>query len=98
MKETEDSPEWEVTVESIDLKIYVLVDIREEFEVEIDPLTTHSYLHLPLSQLDPASLDRETHYLFFCRRGRRSYALVDFLRKEGFDKVFSLSGGIDELR
>lgn len=90
--------EWEVEATSIHLQDFILVDLREEVEVKNDPLTNHSVHHLPLSRFDTASIDPQKPYLFFCQKGRRSYDLVNFLRKKEFTNVFSLIGGIDQLK
>ncbi len=93
------SPESDCEVEpsSINLDSFILVDIREECEVQSDPLEGRPYLHLPLSCFGSTSLERDKFYLIFCRSGRRSRDLVLSLRKEGFDKVYSLVGGITSL-
>lgn len=89
---------WEVEVKEIHMHDYILVDIREQHELERDRLTSRAFQHLPLSAFDKKSLKEDKPYLFFCQRGKRSYDLVNYLRQEGFDNVFSLIGGINKLK
>lgn len=72
--------------------IFVL-DVREPHEYQICNLNAHL---IPLGQL-PArvgELDPDKHIVVHCRSGKRSADAVDFLRKQGFEKVQNLAGGI----
>lgn len=88
---------WEVHVREINLKEYILVDIREQKELQQQSLTNWEFQHIPLSTFDENRICEQKPYLFFCQKGRRSYNLVHSLRKKGFENVFSLMGGIDQL-
>ncbi len=73
----------------------LLIDVREpqEFElarVEAAELLPLSRFHEWAGALDPA---RET--VFMCHHGVRSAQVCAFLARQGFEKVYNLSGGID---
>jgi len=89
---------WEVEAKEINPHDYILVDIRESSELQKQRLTNWEFQHLPLSVFDAKCINGEKPYLFFCQKGRRSYDLVHYLRQEGFDNVFSLVGGINQLK
>ncbi len=72
--------------------IFVL-DVREPHEYQICNINAHL---IPLGQL-PArvgELDPDKHIVVHCRSGKRSADAVDFLRRQGFEKVQNLAGGI----
>jgi molybdopterin/thiamine biosynthesis adenylyltransferase/rhodanese-related sulfurtransferase len=77
---------------------YQLIDIREKEETIADPLRVLKSLHMPLSSFDVLTLNPAIPYLFFCHRGRRSLNLVTRLRAEGWNNVYSLTGGIISLK
>ena len=73
----------------------LLLDVREPWELEIAALpgaTAIPMADIPsrLQDLDP---DRPTVVL--CHHGARSLNVTLWLRKQGFDHVQSLAGGID---
>ena len=73
----------------------VLLDVREYWEREtacIEPSR-----HIPMAEI-PSSLwelDPEKHIIVYCHHGVRSLAVTDWLRKQGYERVQSMSGGID---
>lgn len=40
-------------------------------------------------------LDREREIVVFCHHGSRSAMVVEFLRRQGFEKAINMAGGID---
>ena len=53
--------------------------------------------HIPMADV-PArvqELDPEQHIVVYCHHGVRSLSVTDWLRKQGYEKVQSLSGGIN---
>jgi rhodanese-related sulfurtransferase len=76
----------------------VLVDIREWEEVETVAFDAKEILHLPYShlseRLDEIPAQREV--IIGCRSGKRSLEAVLFLRERGYERVYSLRGGINE--
>ncbi|RMG26351.1 MAG: rhodanese-like domain-containing protein [Methanobacteriota archaeon] len=74
----------------------IILDIREPFETSFTSVEgTHN---IPLSQLNHrieeimALKDKEVAIL--CRSGSRSAQLTHYLRMQGFNKVFNITGGI----
>jgi len=72
-----------------------LLDVREPWERQtawIEPSR-----HIPMGDI-PSSLcelDPEKHIIVYCHHGVRSLNVTDWLRKQGYEKVQSMSGGID---
>lgn len=73
----------------------VILDVREDWE--------HAHVripdarHIPLAQLPQAisSLDRSKDIIVYCHHGVRSLQACQFLKKNGFEKIQNLKGGID---
>lgn len=93
---------WEISVQDVkkllDAKAdFVLIDVREPKE--------HAIVHIegaeliPLGQLASALPQLQRHgdkpIVAHCHRGGRSLSAAEFLRKNGFDNVRSMAGGID---
>ena len=70
-----------------------VLDVREPHEYQICNLQGHL---IPLGQLPQRvnELDPEREIVVHCRSGKRSADAVDFLQKQGFEKVKNLAGGI----
>jgi len=74
----------------------IMLDIREEKEHAEGKIINSQ--HIPLSQLDN-SLKRLEKYkqrpiITYCRSGNRSNSAAVKLRKQGFEKVYNLRGGV----
>jgi rhodanese-related sulfurtransferase len=74
----------------------VLIDVREAAEFAQGRIANS--LHIPLAQLEKrlAELEKykERAIILNCASGSRSGSACSLMRKHGFNKVFSLSGGI----
>jgi molybdopterin/thiamine biosynthesis adenylyltransferase/rhodanese-related sulfurtransferase len=72
--------------------LYIL-DVREPHEYQICNINGHL---IPLGELSRRvnELDSSREIVAHCKSGKRSADAVDFLRKAGFRKVWSLKGGI----
>ncbi len=72
-----------------------LLDVRENWEVALAPVPTET-VHIPMGELSDriAELNTEKEIVVICRSGGRSAQVADFLQRQGFAKVFNLSGGI----
>jgi rhodanese-related sulfurtransferase len=73
----------------------VLVDVRENWEVQICALT--GVLHIPMGTI-PArqqELEPEAQTVVICHHGRRSLQVAAFLEQQGFSGIHNLSGGVD---
>ncbi len=74
---------------------FVLLDVREPFEVEMAQIAGASLI--PLGEL-PArwrELDQEKDIFVLCHSGVRSERAAEFLRTNGFARVANVAGGID---
>ena len=72
----------------------VLLDVREEWEVELCSLP--GITHLPMQQIPArlAELDTETKVVVICHHGVRSMQVALFLERQGFSSLLNLSGGM----
>ena len=74
----------------------VVLDCREPWEFETARIENSQ--HIPMNDI-PArfnqELDPEKHIVVICHHGVRSMNVTAWLRKQGFEKVQSLRGGID---
>ena len=77
---------------------FLLLDVREESEYEVASI--QGSLLIPMSQLGlrVAELEdhRDRHIVVHCHHGVRSLQVADALRANGFSKVQSMGGGIDQ--
>jgi rhodanese-related sulfurtransferase len=73
-----------------------LLDVREPWERQATSIAGSQ--HIPMADI-PArmqELDPDQHIVVYCHHGVRSLTVTDWLRKEGYEKVQSLSGGINQ--
>jgi rhodanese-related sulfurtransferase len=73
-----------------------VVDVRDEFEIDGDPVG----LHMPMHQVRErfSALPVGAPVLFVCDKGMRSTVVARMLRKEsGFMLAYSLRGGLNRL-
>ena len=74
----------------------VLLDVREPWEVATAQMSGSKLI--PMGEI-PArvfqELDPEAHIVAVCHGGVRSLKVALWMRDQGFEKVQSLSGGID---
>ncbi|HVJ06109.1 MAG TPA: rhodanese-like domain-containing protein [Candidatus Saccharimonadales bacterium] len=74
----------------------LVLDVREFWERQTASITPSE--HIPMAEI-PArvqELDPEQHVVVYCHHGVRSLSVTDWLRKQGFEKVRSMAGGIDK--
>lgn len=74
---------------------FVLLDVREPFELEAASLD--GAVHIPMRQI-PArvgELDRDAEIAVLCHHGGRSAQVARFLGAQGFARVHNVHGGID---
>jgi adenylyltransferase/sulfurtransferase len=74
---------------------FVLLDVREPFELEIASLP--GALNIPLGELPGrlGELDPQAETLILCRSGGRSANALEFLRDSGFANLWNVEGGIN---
>lgn len=78
-------------------KTYQLLDVRQDFEHEVDQL---GGVLIPLNKLidDIAQVPRQEPLIVYCRIGSRSAKAVEYLLSQGFKQVYNLEGGIEAVR
>jgi len=72
-----------------------LLDVREDWELEKAPVPT-DIVHIPMGEISDrlSELDPKKETVVICRSGGRSAQVAQYLERQGFGKVFNLSGGI----
>jgi adenylyltransferase/sulfurtransferase len=75
----------------------LLIDVREQGEHEVSNLDDLGAVAIPATELEVrlGEIDRERDSVWFCRTGRRSAEVVEFLHSRGFEKALNLAGGIN---
>lgn len=75
-----------------------LVDVREPFEFEIAKLPNSQLIPLGKLATDFSEIPREEKTVLICKSGQRSARAVEFLRRQGFENLMNLEGGLDAWR
>ncbi len=77
----------------------LLVDVREQDEVQLTSFQIGGIENIPFSSFDEnySHLPKERNLVLACHLGIRSFRVAQFLTIQGWDEanIFSLSGGID---
>jgi len=102
-------PFQEIGVQALAAKLrsseaFILMDVREVWEVETVRIQDTRLLCLPMSGLAktglralPESLqDKTAEVLVLCHHGTRSAQVAGWLTANGWARAFSVSGGIDD--
>jgi rhodanese-related sulfurtransferase len=93
---------WDIRVEEfVELREsgadFVLLDVREESELEI---TTLGGVNIPLADLPDRldELDKDAHVIVHCRAGRRGGMATAQLREAGFTNAWNLNGALMAMK
>lgn len=72
---------------------FKLLDVREPYERELCHIGGE---HIPLGELHPAQLnwDKQQPLVVYCKMGGRSLKAAQLFQDAGYEKVYSLKGGI----
>jgi rhodanese-related sulfurtransferase len=72
-----------------------LLDVREDWEIALAPVPTDT-VQIPMGEISDrmGELDPKKETVVICRSGGRSAQVAHYLERQGFGKVFNLSGGI----
>ncbi|HSM07518.1 MAG TPA: molybdopterin-synthase adenylyltransferase MoeB [Gemmatimonadota bacterium] len=75
----------------------LLVDVREPGEHEVSNLDGLGALAIPVDELEErlGEIEPGRDSVWFCRTGRRSAEVVEFLHSRGFERALNLAGGIN---
>lgn len=72
---------------------FQLIDVREPNEVAQANI---GGLHIPMGNMadNVDKVESGKQVVVYCRSGRRSGTVVEFLERKGFDNAYNLAGGI----
>jgi rhodanese-related sulfurtransferase len=76
-------------------KDMIMIDVREPMEVQICHI--ENARHIPMGEI-PAKINelpKDKDLVVFCHMGIRSRQVMNYLRRNGFSRVYNLKGGID---
>lgn len=73
----------------------LLLDVREDWELEICQLAGSKHLPMHLVPLRKDELGAEQDIVVICHHGGRSMQVAMFLEHQGFSRVYNLMGGIE---
>ena len=76
---------------------FTLLDVREPWELEKASLKGSK--NIPMGDVPMRAnqeFDPDDHIVVVCHHGVRSLSVTNWLRQQGFEKVQSMRGGIDE--
>lgn len=85
-------------------EVFILLDVREEWEIARARIVDKRLVNIPLSQLSAKGtsiLPRpaeglEVSVYVICHHGARSSEVTRWLTAQGWKNVFSVRGGVDE--
>ena len=77
---------------------YLLLDIREVFEVEQLSLDVPRILYIPMSSLEERihELPKDEKVIVVCTTGERSRRVVSFLQYHGYTNYINMKEGIEK--
>jgi adenylyltransferase/sulfurtransferase len=89
----------EITVEELKARLdggddVVLLDVREPHETFICNLPNSTLIPMAEIPRRMGEIDRQRDVVVYCRSGARSGRVVAFLRRQGFERVMNLRGGM----
>jgi rhodanese-related sulfurtransferase len=98
----------EITVQEVAAKLrqgdsFLLLDVRELYELQSASLPEGTFTLVPLSKLaaqqtaalSHAAQSKDAEIVVFCHHGVRSAQVTAWLRQQGWNNVLSMAGGID---
>ncbi|QEZ47521.1 rhodanese-like domain-containing protein [Cupriavidus oxalaticus] len=73
----------------------VLLDVREGWEVQTAAMP--GITHIPMRDIPAraAELDEDADIVCICHHGMRSMQVAAFLERQGYARVYNLTGGVD---
>lgn len=76
----------------------VVLDVREPWEYNGDTGHVKDSLHIPMGEV-PDRVEElrkliNKNIAVICNSGNRSYSVCEYLKENGFDKVYNIRGGI----
>jgi rhodanese-related sulfurtransferase len=72
-----------------------VIDVREEWELALAKLAFAQHIAMQTIPEQLNAIDDTDAIVVVCHHGVRSYHVALFLEKQGFEKLYNLTGGID---
>ena len=72
-----------------------LLDVREAWEFQTASIETSTLMPMGEVSRRAAELDPQAEIVVICHHGGRSMQVAGFLERQGFSKVYNLTGGVD---
>ncbi len=72
-----------------------IIDVREPIEYELARIEGAHLLPLSRFQEWAGALEPEQEIVFICHHGIRSAQVCTFFSRQGFTKLYNLTGGVD---
>ena len=74
---------------------FILLDVRTENEVLVSTISDKSY-HIPMNDIPLRinELDCNKQIIVYCKSGKRSAKVCEYLNKNNFLDIYNLKGGI----
>jgi rhodanese-related sulfurtransferase len=73
----------------------VLLDVREPWEYETAKIDGSTLMPMDQIPMRIQELDPDEHIVVMCHHGVRSATVTEWLRRQGFESVQSMRGGIN---
>lgn len=73
----------------------VLLDVREPWEFKICSIADSQHVPMQAIPAKLGELDPERDIVCICHHGVRSLHVAMFLARQGFERVYNLTGGVD---
>ena len=76
-------------------KDFILLDVRTDNEVLISKISKKSY-HVPMNDIPSRinELDSNKEIIVYCKSGKRSARVYEYLNNNKFSNIYNLKGGI----
>ena len=76
-------------------KDFILLDVRTDNEVLISKISDQSY-HIPMNDIPSriSELDNNKEIIVYCKSGKRSARVCEYLNNNKFSNIYNLKGGI----
>lgn len=84
--------------DTTDRSLYRLLDVRNQTEFKKEHLCES--LHIPLEEINSRmqELDKNQQYAIYCAGGYRSMIAASILKKNGFQHILNIEGGVNEIK
>jgi len=73
----------------------LLLDVRENWEFQTAHIESSTLIPMGQIAARAGELDPEAEVVVICHHGGRSMQVAGFLERQGFSKVYNLTGGVN---